>query len=73
MMAQPQDGIFPWSKIFDYKDDLNDHFEDINDRITMVENDQMNQQLAEQLNKKSLIRFHAKITKILRECNINNS
>ena len=36
IMVQPQDGIFPWQKIFDYKDDLNDHFEDINERIIMV-------------------------------------
>ena len=38
----------------------------------MVENDTMSKQVAEQLNKKSLIRFHAKITKILTECNIMN-
>jgi hypothetical protein len=40
-MSQPQDDIFPWAKIFDYKDELNDHFEDINERITMVANEGM--------------------------------
>ncbi len=70
-MAQPQDDIFPWSKIFDYKDELNDHFEDINERIILVANERMDQSLAEQLNKKSLVRFHSKLGKILRENNIN--
>ena len=37
MQGQPQDDtIFPWFKIFDYKDELNDHFEDVNERIVMV-------------------------------------
>ena len=40
-VSQPQDDIFPWSKIFDYKDELNDHFDDINERILMVANDRM--------------------------------
>ena len=70
-MSQPQDDIFPWAKIFDYKDELNDHFEDINERITMVANEGMTYQVAEQLIKKSLIRFHTKLTKFLKESNIN--
>ncbi len=40
-MSQPQDDTFPWAKIFDYKDELNEHFEDINERIAMVANDMM--------------------------------
>jgi DNA-binding ferritin-like protein len=28
--------------IFDYKDELNDHFEDVNERILMVGNECMN-------------------------------
>ena len=70
-MAQPQDDIFPWSKIFDYKDELNDHFEDINERINMVNGDRMSQFVAEQLNKRSLVRFYIKLGKILRENNID--
>ena len=70
-MSQPQDDIFPWARIFDYKDELNDHFEDINERIAMVANNAMTKQVAEQLNKKSLIRFHSKLTKFIKESNIN--
>lgn len=40
--CQPQDQNFPWHRIFDYKDELNNHFEDINDRIRMVNNGEMN-------------------------------
>ena len=36
MESQPQDDILPWSKIFDYKDKLRDHFNDIIDRVDMV-------------------------------------
>jgi hypothetical protein len=36
MQGQPQDDTFPWFKIFEYKDELNDHFEDINERILMM-------------------------------------
>ena len=70
-MNKSEESIFPWSKIFEYRDELNDHFDDINERILMVGKDEMNYQAAEKLNKKSLIRFHAKITKFLRESNIN--
>ena len=41
MEAWRKDNIFPWLKIFDYKDELNDHFEDINERILMVANETM--------------------------------
>ena len=37
----------------------------------MVKNGEMNQLAAENLNKKSLVRFHAMLTKLLRESNIN--
>lgn len=40
---QPQDESLSWFKIFDYKDDLNDHFEDINERILMVQEGYMSQ------------------------------
>ncbi len=70
LVSQPQGDIFPWSKIFDYKDELNDHFEDINERIVMVANERISQSVAEELNKKSLIRFHTKLTKFLKESNI---
>jgi hypothetical protein len=36
MESQPQDDILPWSKIFDYKDKLKDHFDETIDRIVMV-------------------------------------
>lgn len=36
MESQPQDDILPWLKIFDYKDKLRDHFNDIIDRVDMV-------------------------------------
>lgn len=51
-MSQPQDDTFPWAKIFDYKDELNEHFEDINERIAMVANDMMTVKVAKILNKK---------------------
>ncbi len=70
-MSQPQDDKIPWAKIFDYKDELNDHFEDINERIVMVANDMMSEKVAELLNKKSLVRFHTKLGKFLKDCNIN--
>lgn len=37
----------------------------------MVKNGEMNQQAAENLNKKSLVRFHTMLSKLLRESNIN--
>ena len=37
----------------------------------MVKDGEMNQKAAENLNKKSLVRFHAMLSKLLRESNIN--
>ena len=70
MEGQPQDENFPWFKIFDYKDELNDHFEDINERILMVSKGDMNRQVAEKLNKKSILKFHGRLTKFIRNNNI---
>ena len=65
--------MFPWHRIFDYKDELNNHFEEITERIRMVENGELNMQAAENLNAKSLVRFNAILTKLLRENNISKA
>ena len=71
MESQPQDDILPWLKIFDYKDKLRDHFNDIIDRLDMVYKDEITKQVAEKRNKTSLIKFHMFLTKFLRDNNIN--
>lgn len=42
MMNKSEESIFPWCKIFEYRDELNDHFDDINERILMVGKNEMN-------------------------------
>lgn len=56
--------------IFDYKDELNEHFEDINGNIDMVAKDSNLPNVGVKLNRKSLTRFHAKLTKILKAMSI---
>lgn len=71
MESQPQDDMLPWLKIFEYKDKLRDHYNNILDRVDLVCKEEINKEYAEKLNKASLIEFYAFLTNFLKENNIS--
>ena len=69
---QPQDDIIPWNQIYEYRDELNNHFEDITARIILVGKEELSKEAGEQLNKKSLVKFHDFLSKFLEQRNISS-